>query len=337
MKRELFIILVIFLSSVAIAADIPDYTDKYVNDFAGILTIGQAASLQAILQELDNNTTAEVVVVTIKDCGGDYDGYAMDIAEKWKIGKADKDNGLLILYCLQEKKITVKTGYGLEGILPDSKIGRMLDDYYVPSRDRGKLQEGIVLFTEKVSQEINSNAAEVISGNAGKSSSDSILSFIIPLVIVVIVFALLIIFVVKKARKSEKINQKSNLKEYENIPELKQTGKKTISTVLFMLLFVIIFVSQNVIAIILAFVSYFIINWAIFARKKCPKCGKKLKEYKKDSKHQIYKCENDHLWKMTLAAAAAGFFMGGHGGGGGGFSGGGGFGGGGFGGGGASR
>jgi len=335
MKKELFIILVILLSSAVIAINVPDYTNKYVNDFAGMLTIGQAASLQTLLQELDNNTTAEVVLVTAKDCGGDYDGYAMSIAEKWKIGKADKDNGLLILHCQAEKKITVKTGYGLEGILPDSKIGRMLDDYYVPLRDQGKVPEGIVSFTEQVSQEISNNAAEVISGNAGQPSI-SPLVWIIP-VIIILVFILFIFIIIKKAKKAVETAKKSNLKEYENIPELKQTGKKTLSTVLFMLVFLVIFVSQNIIAIILAFVSYFIINWALFAVKKCPKCGKKLKEYKKDSKNQIYKCENNHMWKLALAAAAAGFFMGGHGGGGGGFSGGGGFGGGGFGGGGASR
>ena len=336
MKQGLFIILVILLSGIVLSIDIPDYTNKYVDDFAGILTIGQAASIQATLQELETNTTAEVVVVTIKDCGGDYDGYAMSLAEKWKIGKADKDNGLLILYCQAEKKITVKTGYGLEGILSDSKVGRMLDDYYVPLRDQEKVPEGIVSFTEQVSQEISNNAAEVISGNAGKPSINPLV-WIIPAVILLI-FILFIFIAIKKSKKSAKIKQKeSNLKEYEEIPELKQSGRKTISAILFIIMFVVIGISQNVFVIIAAFISYFIINWAIFARKKCPKCGKKLKEYKKDSKYQIYKCENNHMWKLALAAAAAGFFMGGHGGGGGGFSGGGGFGGGGFGGGGASR
>ena len=336
MKRELFLVLIIFLSSLALAAEVPDYTNKYMNDFAGIFTTGQAASIQATLQELDQNTTAEVVVVTIKDCGGDYDGFAMDIAEKWKIGKADKDNGLLILYCQAEKKITVKTGYGLEGILPDSKVGRMLDDYYVPLRDEGKVPEGIVLFTEQVSQVIKDNAEEVISGNAGvKSSPYDYLILLIPIAIIG-VFAFIFIRTIKKAKRAVEASKKTSIKEYEDTPELKQKGRKTISTILFILMFAVIAISQNIIVIIIAFISYFIINWALFAVKKCPKCGKKLKEYKKDPKHQIYKCENNHLWKLTLAAAATGFFMGGGGHGGGGF-GGGGFGGGGFGGGGASR
>ncbi|MBU3913064.1 MAG: TPM domain-containing protein, partial [Nanoarchaeota archaeon] len=219
MKKELLLV-VILLSSFAIALEVPDYKDKYVNDFAGIFTSSQITSMRASLQELDYNTTAEVAVVTIADCGGDYDGFAMKLAEKWKIGKADKDNGLLILYCQAENKITVKTGYGLEGILPDSKLGRMLDEYYVPQRDNGNVQEGIILFTEQVSNEIKNNAEEVISGR--KNNSISIWIVFLPLLFIIILF-IIFFSIFRKARNLTRQSTKSQT-GYENIPELKQKG-----------------------------------------------------------------------------------------------------------------
>ena len=72
----------------------------------------------------------------------------------------------MILYSVSAKKIWVSTGYGLEGILPDSKIGGLLDDYYVPLRDSNKTIEGIISVTEQLVQVIEDNKAEVISGQA---------------------------------------------------------------------------------------------------------------------------------------------------------------------------
>ncbi|MBP7708577.1 TPM domain-containing protein [Candidatus Pacearchaeota archaeon] len=168
MKKIFIFVSLVFFISLALAANIPNYQDKYVNDFASILTLQQTSELRTLFAYIDENTTAEVVFVSSSDCGGDYDGYAMQIAETWKIGKADKDNGLLILYCLTEKKITVKTGYGLEGILPDSKVGRFLDQYYVPQRDAGNISQGIVDFSYGVSDEILKNREEILSGQLPK-------------------------------------------------------------------------------------------------------------------------------------------------------------------------
>ncbi len=173
MKKSIFlfsILLTLVLIS-TVAADIPNYYDKYVDDFAKFLNADETNALRTMLYQTDQNTTAEVVVVIVNDTGSyALSEYAVKIFDEWKVGKADKDNGLVILYSVSDKKIWVSTGYGLEGILPDSKLGRMLDDYYVPLRDQGQTKEGIINFTEEVVKVLNANRDEIISGQAGGSS-----------------------------------------------------------------------------------------------------------------------------------------------------------------------
>lgn len=159
-----FYIFMGFLSS----ASIPAYTDNYVNDFSSVLDSSQAGDLRALFYSIDLNTTAEVVFVSDNECAskGGQRQYSLDILNSWKVGKADKNNGMVILYCKQENKIFVSVGYGLEGILPDSKIGRYLDDYYVPLRDSGNVTQGIISFSNQIAIILSENAEEIRSGKA---------------------------------------------------------------------------------------------------------------------------------------------------------------------------
>ena len=197
-----FAVLVAFLvlfGTVAAAQAIPDYTDKYVNDFAGVFNATQVAELRSLFASVDQQTTAEITVLTVDTVSPmDMSQYAQEVFDKWKIGKADKDNGLLILYAKQENKIWVQTGYGLEGILPDSKIGRILDEQYVPRRDAGNVTDGIIEASKALAQVVIDNADEVRSGQAGGSSDfamwelwSSLIQIIFPLLFVVIVFSVI--------------------------------------------------------------------------------------------------------------------------------------------------
>ncbi len=180
------ILLIVFVT----AQQIPNYKDKYVNDFSNVLDPGQVEQLRSLFHSIDQETTAEIVFVSLDTINGeDISQYSLEIADKWKVGKADKDNGLVILYVKDMKKIWVSTGYGLEGILPDSKVGRLLDENYVPSRDSGNISEGIIYFSNAVSQVILDNKEEVLSGQAGQKGNDwgffiYIIIFIIFLIII---------------------------------------------------------------------------------------------------------------------------------------------------------
>jgi len=214
-KRGIVFVLfsLLVLTFVVSAAELPSWKDRYVNDFGGIFSENQTSELRNSLIALEQDTTAEIVVVTDNECAskGGQSKYASDLLSGWGVGKKEKNNGLLVLYCKEEKKIFVATGYGLEGILPDSKIGRMLDETYVPLRDSGDINGGILSFVSSAISVVEENKGEVLAGTAGGDSSDS-WRFIILLLFFIIIVILTII-------KNKRVCKKDGLK-------MKRIGRK---------------------------------------------------------------------------------------------------------------
>jgi|GEM_PF-493665 len=162
MKKIFFVLLAFCLIFSFSFAAFPAYTDLYVNDYAGVFTPDQILEMRGYLSQLRTDTTAEAVVVTIDTLDGVAPiDYAIQLGQTWGVGKKDTDNGLVILYAKAENKIAVAPGYGLEGILPDSKVGRILDEYYVPFRDVNDSPQGVVNATLVYVNEIYQNKAEV--------------------------------------------------------------------------------------------------------------------------------------------------------------------------------
>ncbi|MBI4149419.1 TPM domain-containing protein, partial [Candidatus Woesearchaeota archaeon] len=167
-------IILLMVSSAIAQQEFPQPGEKYVNDFAGIFDERQVQALRGLLEGTEQSTTAEIAVVSVAACSPLSPGeYATGLFAQWEVGKAGKDNGLVILLCRNETKVYAVTGYGLEGMLPDSKLGRLLDEYYVPRRDAGNVAEGIISFTEQVAQVIRENSGgdgdEVQSADSAKS------------------------------------------------------------------------------------------------------------------------------------------------------------------------
>ena len=116
----------------------------FVNDYAGLLSPAVKTQLEAKLTQLEKDTTAEVAVVTVKSLeGDDVDDYAVRLFEKWKIGKKDKNNGVLFLVALDERKMRIEVGYGLEPIITDGRAGRIRDNDVTPKFKQNDYDGGI--------------------------------------------------------------------------------------------------------------------------------------------------------------------------------------------------
>ena len=128
------IILSILLSFSAVAIDLPEPTDNFfVNDFADVIDDEVENELQSIGASLYNQTSAQVVVVTVDSLDGyDVDEYALELGREWGVGSEDSDNGVVLLMSVSDRQVTIQVGYGLEGCLPDGKTGRILDTYAIP-------------------------------------------------------------------------------------------------------------------------------------------------------------------------------------------------------------
>src|ERR1035438_3366163 len=104
--------------------DLPKPTD-YVSDFAHVLSPDTIARLDRICGELDHSqANAQVAVVTVQTLNGeDAADYSDQLETKWKMGRKGSDRGVLILLAVGDHKRRIEVGYGLEGILPDGKLG----------------------------------------------------------------------------------------------------------------------------------------------------------------------------------------------------------------------
>jgi len=131
----------VFLSCNALAETVPS---SYVVDEAGIIDDSIEKKLAGHLQELEQKTGSQMIVLTVPTTGGiPIEMYALDIAEKWKLGQKDRDNGLLMVIAVNDRRYRIEVGYGLESIIPDSLAGTVARKYLVPRFQAGDYSTGI--------------------------------------------------------------------------------------------------------------------------------------------------------------------------------------------------
>lgn len=111
------------------ATEIPDQPGSYVVDTTNTLTKDEKSVLEEKLQAFHNNGEAEMYLVMVDSVGDiPISEYTMQIAEKWKPGKKDVDNGLIVLIAKQDHKMRMEVGRGLEGVITDGAAGEILDN-----------------------------------------------------------------------------------------------------------------------------------------------------------------------------------------------------------------
>jgi uncharacterized protein len=143
-RRVTLALLLFAAASVCLAAEptIPRPAG-YVNDSAGVL--GEwAAKTDKACRDIEQQTTAEVAVLTVKTTAPlDAQQYSQKVYDFWKIGKKGKDNGVLVLLAVDDRKMWIATGYGVEGVLPDGKAGEIRDRLMLPLFRQKRYGEGI--------------------------------------------------------------------------------------------------------------------------------------------------------------------------------------------------
>jgi uncharacterized protein len=140
----LFIILILF--SFAFAQEIKFPRPRgYVDDFANIISEQVEYKIEGLLSSLEKVTTAQVAVVTVSSIAPyDIELYAVKLFETWGIGKKGKDNGVLLLVAVKERKVRIEVGYGLEGALPDAICKQIIENYIIPYFKKDNFSDGIL-------------------------------------------------------------------------------------------------------------------------------------------------------------------------------------------------
>ena len=138
---------------------------SYVVDNAGVIEEGSRAKLAGLLQELEQKTTVQMIILTVPSTEGiPIEQYSLEQAEKWGLGKKGKDNGLLMVIAVKDRKYRFETGYGLEQILPDSMLGSIGRSYLVPAFKAGDYTKGVMNTTSVIARTIADAQGIKLSG-----------------------------------------------------------------------------------------------------------------------------------------------------------------------------
>lgn len=143
----------------------PAIPRDYVVDLAGVVPGDAAARLNAALAELEQKTTAQVLVLTVQSLDGQsIEEFAFTTKEQWKLGQKGKDNGILLVVAVEDRKYRIEVGYGLESVLPDSMVGTIGREYLVPYFRKGDYGAGIQAAALVVAATIASHEGIEITG-----------------------------------------------------------------------------------------------------------------------------------------------------------------------------
>ncbi len=170
MKMRAGIVLVVAMAVCLVATSVHGRGDfprpaGAINDFAGVISSQYARAMESLAQEVLEKTGTSVVVVTMKEIGGDVPAdYANRLYEAWGIGTKGEDKGVLIFLAVQERRIRIETGYGVEGILPDGLVGEILDRHVIPHLTKGDYDKGLSSAMAVVSSVIAKDAGVSLTG-----------------------------------------------------------------------------------------------------------------------------------------------------------------------------
>jgi uncharacterized protein len=106
----------------------------WVSDMANVLSQETEQTLNQTISELESQNGTEIAVVTVRDTASEATpkAFATRLFNHWGIGKAEVDNGVLWLHSVGDRRVEIETGYGVEGILPDAQVGRIIDEVIIP-------------------------------------------------------------------------------------------------------------------------------------------------------------------------------------------------------------
>ena len=174
----------------------------YVNDFADVLDDADEKEILSKAVALNQKTTAQVVVVTVEDLGGeDAWEFALNLGREWGVGDKEANNGVVVLLSENDRKIEIAVGYGLEGAIPDSKAGRIIDRYGLEYLKQNNFSKGVKEIALAVINEVYVEYGQTpenylpidqipVKSNNTSNNVKMIISWIIMIVIILIFLSL---------------------------------------------------------------------------------------------------------------------------------------------------
>ena len=203
MKNYLLIVCLFLFGAVQAAVEFPPAPNppRLVNDFTNTLTPNETKALEQKLLGFNDTTSTQIAVVIINTVDGyPVESYAFELGEKWGIGNKGKNNGALMLVVIQDRKIYIATGYGLEGSLTDALSRRIIENDIKPFFKEGRYYEGINAGVSKIIDVVIGEYHDTSSRK--KKGGSNILSVLLILLVLFFIF----LFKILSVKQYSKLN-----------------------------------------------------------------------------------------------------------------------------------
>ncbi|QUY44457.1 YgcG family protein [Acaryochloris marina] len=139
----------------------------WVTDMANVLSPQTEAKLNQLITDLEAKNGSEIAVVTVTNTAPSASpkAFATSLFNHWGIGKKEEDNGVLFLISKSDRRVEIETGYGIEAILPDAKVGRIIDQQILPKFKTGNFDQGTLKGTQLLVTHLGSDSSVTVSSN----------------------------------------------------------------------------------------------------------------------------------------------------------------------------
>ncbi len=166
MRRIFAVIAVVFLCVWPCAGKTTlPMPSHYVEDYANVIDAADEQSLNGILQELEQKTGAQYIILTVQGTEGvPIEQFAIELAQGWQLGQKGKDNGLLFVLAAQDRRYRFEVGYGLEGFITDQSCGRVGRNILVPYLKKNQYSRGVYEANVEIARRIAEHYGVSLTG-----------------------------------------------------------------------------------------------------------------------------------------------------------------------------
>ena len=169
---------------------IPDRPNppRLVNDFVGVLSSTERSQLEQKLRAYNDSTSTQITIVIVKTTEpypiGDF---AFQVGRKWGVGQQGKNNGLVLAWATETRKVYIATGYGLEGAIPDAIAKRIITNTIAPAFKQQQYYQGLDAATTEIIQRASGEYQAEPQSDDGGGSSGLFIALIVFLIVIFII------------------------------------------------------------------------------------------------------------------------------------------------------
>lgn len=189
----LALLLAIPAGSLTAAETLPPAPKQYFNDYAGVCQPDTVGVLNARLEQFERTSSNQILVVVYPKMTSDssIEDFTVRVAQSWKVGQKGKSNGAVLFVFIQDRKMYLQVGYGLEGVLPDARTKQIIENEIILHFRRGDvdagLRAGVDAILASVKGEYTGTGRTVADRAGGNNDGISVFFLIVILVVVILI------------------------------------------------------------------------------------------------------------------------------------------------------